>query len=379
MKVKIDINTVLFWTLLYPILLFVPSLFRINAFSVTAPYFFLVFLTLMCFLAFRKRLAIPRRGILALIALMLGVSIINFTTIRYSLPLFFTVYAFVLAVVMSSIDNRQINFKLFSRFLIVYIALSIPFIFLPQGYTSQQRFMGFVGSPTIYSGFITSIFVVISLRWKLTSIKFIGLYLLVFALVYLTKTRLLLIFLLIYPVLMLLLKTRFALNRKQIFVAFYAVTFLIYPLYNRVVEWFPSLLTLRYGRQEDASFRLRNYLFLESEKEYFSGSLLQMLFGRGNEYSRNFVMDLMDIDLMPHNDYMRILIDWGLIGFLVFSLLLFVLAIKNNYTLLLCLVYMILFYSNTVFNIYLFSLILIVYFIDDSQKNEYRISTSVSS
>ena len=236
--------------------------------------------------------------------------------------------------------------------------------------------MGFVGSPTIYSGFITSIFVVISLRWKLTSIKFIAYYLLIFGLVYLTKTRLLLIFLVIYPVLLLLLRTRFLLDRKKTFAAFYAVTLLIYPLYNRVVEWFPSLLTLRYGRQEDTSFSLRNYLFLESEKEYFSGSILQMLFGRGNEYSRNFVMDLMDIDLMPHNDYMRILIDWGLIGFLVFSLLLFVLAIKNNYTLLLCLVYMILFYSNTVFNIYLFSLILIVYFIDDSQKNQYRIGAS---
>lgn len=317
----------------------------------------------------QKKLMVPRTGILGLMLLMLLVSILNFTSIRFSLPIFFAVFAVVLVLILSSLKEKNIDFKLLSGFLLLYFALSVPFLFLSQGYTSQQRFMGFVGSPTIFSGYITSIFVIISSRWKLLSLKFMLYYLVLIVLVYLTKTRLILVLLVIYPALLFLIQQKKIVSRRVVFIFFFAITFLIYPLYNLVINWFPGLVTLRYGKTPDSSFELRNYLFLETEKAYFNGNTWDQLMGKGNEYSRNLVLDLLEIDLMPHNDYMRILLDWGAIGFIIFSMVLFRLAVANNYTLLLCLVYMILFYSNTVFNLFLISLIIILYFGDSGFRN----------
>ena len=185
---------------------------------------------------------------------------------------------------------------------------------------------------------------------------------------YLTKTRLLIVFLVIYPIIRALLTSKVWVNRKNIFLTFYLTTLFIYPLYNLVIEWFPSLVTLRYGNQQDTSFGLRNYLFIKSQEEYFRGSIMEKLFGKGNEYSRIFIEKLIEIDLMPHNDYMRIMIDWGFFGFVIFSFLLYKLAVKNNYTLFLSLTYMLLFYSNMVFNQFLISLLIVAYFIIDGQR-----------
>jgi len=103
---------------------------------------------------------------------------------------------------------------------------------------------------------------------------------------------------------------------------------------------------------------------------------MEKIFGKGNEYSRRFIENLMEIDLMPHNDYMRILIDWGFLGFVIFSFLLYKLAVKNNYTLFVALVYMILFYSNLVFNIFLISILILMFFAVEEgiNKKDYKLN-----
>ena len=362
MKLEITLNKILFLVLLYPLILFLPSTAGEAGFFLTAPYFFLIFSASIAFIFFKGKARIPKGNTLSALLFLIVISLYNFSSVRYSLPIFFLLFALLLMIVLYSLQNKSLNFKLFYSFFGVYILLSIPFLFMPQGYNEAGRFMGFVGSPTIYSGFITSIFVIISLKRPLKSLSFLVLYITTLALVYLTKTRLLLVFLILYPFVRELLASKLWFSKKRIFIIFYLITFFIYPLYNVIIEQFPGLVTLRYSDKVDSSFSLRNYLFLESKMEYWGGTIVEKLFGRGNEYSRNFVKNLMDIDLMPHNDYMRILIDWGFFGFILFSFLLYKIGTKNNFTLFLSLVYMILFYSNIVFNIFLFSTILILYF-----------------
>lgn len=368
MKIEITLNKILFLVLLYPLILFVPSVMENEGFWLTAPYFFLIFLVFSFYLALKKRFVIRRDTTLSLFLFLFFISLFNFSTVRYSLPLFFVLYGILLFLVLSSNIKKTLNPRVYEFFLGLYIVLSIPFLFLSIGFRDADRFMGFVGSPTIYSGFICALFVVVSLNLKMKSLKFVIIYLITIVLVYLTKTRLLIVFLMLYPIIRELLFSRLWLNRKNIFLGFYFVTLFIYPLYNVVVELFPGLVTIRYGNKEDSSFGLRNYLYMESQKEYFNGNLIEKILGKGNEYSRNYIEKLLHIDLMPHNDYMRILLDWGFLGFLVFSVLLYKLAIKNNFTLFLSLVYMILFYSNMVFNLFLISLLIIMYFMKEKNK-----------
>ena len=362
MNLDITLNKILFFILLYPVILFFPNILGEEGFWLTAPYFFSVFLFLFAFFIYSKQLKIPIRGTLFVLFVLFLVTVINFSSIRYSLPIFFGLYGIVLFIVLSSIKYNILHFKLVDYFLYLYFILSLPFLLSSIGYVHQGRFAGFVGSPTIYSGFITVMFVVISLKLKLSSIKYIIFYIITLILVYMTKTRLLLVFIIIYPILRELLKTKLWLTNKNVFILFYGITIFIYPLYNILVEWFPNLVTSRYEGKTDTSFGLRNYLFLESKKYFLEGNLVEIIFGRGNEYARKFIHQLMSIDYMPHNDYLRILIDWGIFGFLIFSLLLYKLAIKNVYTLFISLTYMILFYSNMIFNLFLLSILMLFYF-----------------
>jgi len=245
LKLEITLNKILFLVLLYPIVLFFPNLIGREGFWLTAPYFFLIFLFLLTFLLIKNRLRIGKERILALLFFLLAISVYNFSTLRYSLPLFFSLYCVLLFMVLSSIEKKTLNHQIIENFLSFYIVLSIPFFFLSNGFTNQQRFMGFVGSPTVYSGLITSLFVIVSLKFKLRSFKFIFLFITTFVLVYLTKTRLLIVFLLIYPIIRVLLTSKVWVNRKRIFLTFYLTTLFIYPLYNLVILKLLSLcLTL---------------------------------------------------------------------------------------------------------------------------------------
>lgn len=359
--------------LLYPLVLVVPSIYGKAAFSITAPYFFVLLIGLVLFVLTKNKFLFFKDHAILLLFLIAAVSVYNFSTFRYSMPILFLIFSLMFSWALSILKDRNLNLRIFHFFFAIYLLFSFPFLFIATGYINEHRFMGFMGSPTIYSGFITAIFVVLTVSIKLKTWRFLLFYFITFTLVYITKTRLLIVFLLLYPVLKELLQSKIWINRKNIFLVFYGVTFFIYPLYNRVTDLFPGLIAMRYGNNEDTSFSLRNYLFLECEKEFYAGNWMEKLLGKGNEYSRNFVKELLNIDLMPHNDYIRILIDWGLVGFLLFSILIYRLAIKNNYTLFLVLVYMILFYSNIVFNMYIISIILILYFKDETKLPKHQI------
>src|SRR5690606_15091355 len=100
-------------------------------------------------------------------------------------------------------------------------------------------------------------------------------FLLTFFLVFLTKTRLLLIVIILYPLLRILAQKKKWASRKFIFLVFYLLTLLIYPLYSFVTNIFPSLITLRYGKNQDSSFSLRNYLYETLKDLYFEGNIIE--------------------------------------------------------------------------------------------------------
>ena len=85
-----------------------------------------------------------------------------------------------------------------------------------------------------------------------------------------------------------------------------------------------------------------------------------MLFGKGNEYSRLLVKDILNKDLFPHNDFYRIIIDWGFLGSLVFFVYVYRIAKQNTASLMISILYLILFYSNMIFNLFIISILILV-------------------
>src|SRR5690606_14632303 len=96
------------------------------------------------------------------------------------------------------------------------------------------------------------------------------------------------------------------------------------------------------------------------QTDFLNGSIWEMLFGKGNEYSRLLVYERFSQDLFPHNDFIRIIIDWGIIGGGAFFYFLYRLSKRNLTALFISILYMILFYSNMIFNLYIISILIII-------------------
>ena len=344
--------------MVYPLMLGLIYLFNITPFFITAPYFFLVLCILTALIIQKKKLTFKKVESVNLILLLLliFISIFNFTTIRYSLPVLFCVYLFILYLYLVSILKNPglLNKKLMLIFFWIYVLMSVFFVlFLDFTHMAVgDRFIGFTGSPTTYAAILTAVFIMIDSRMKKLSFLRIAVFVSVVFFVYLSKTRLILLFLLLYPLLLVLLDKR-RVPYSFVFLSFFIVLFFLYEVYEVVVIYFPELITLRYEDARDASFGLRYYLYLMVEADFNSGTVWEMIFGKGNEYSRLLVERHIGQDIYPHNDFIRLMNDWGILGCSLYMIFLFRVSIVNKTSLLISLLYLILFYSNLVFNLFL--------------------------
>lgn len=361
MNLKIGLNTILYLVVLYPLILLLPSFFGYNPFFLTAPYFFLIFSFFIVLLIIKGKLRVFR--LMNVIIGLIIIGIFNFTSLRFSLPLFFLAYILILNFLASSFDQLSIKHQPLEILFYFYILLSIPFLFFDSSWDENQRFAGFISSPTVYSGFMVSLYILVVRNWKIKSYKFILTYLIVFAIIYITKTRLLLIFMVIFPLIKIIRDHAkwFSLKLGFFFIVITMIS--VYPMYNKVVEFFPNLVNIRYEEgSKDKSFGLRLYLHKRLWDDYKQGTLKEKVLGKGNEYSRNFVAGIFKFDIFPHNDFLRLLADWGIIGIGLFLFLLYKYGTSNEDSFYLCFVYIVLFYSNLIFNLFLISLIIIFYY-----------------
>lgn len=364
MKIIINYKTLWSLILLYPILLGLIYLFNISPFFITAPYFFLLLLLIFLGIGKKNKIAFKKRYSINVILtlLLLLVSLLNFSQVRYSMPIFFAFFIFILQLYAITFHKKRKEefFKSYLLFFQIYVLLSFFFLlFLDFAHMDVgDRFIGFTGSPTTYAAFMLVIYILIDTTFSSFNLKRIALFLFVFWLVYISKTRLLLVFLLLYPLLVYVAKNKIF-RYRTIFIVFFSILFFVYPLYVIIIEYFPELITIRYEDARDASFGLRNRLYMLVQADFYDGSYYEILFGKGNEHSRIFVENAIGQDIFPHNDFLRIINDWGVIGGAIFFFYLYRIAKSNMISLLISLLYLVLFYSNMVFNLFIVSTLII--------------------
>lgn len=134
-------------------------------------------------------------------------------------------------------------------------------------------------------------------------------------------------------------------------VAIFCLNFL-YPIYLYLKER-TALVAYRYEGGYDPSFNTRIYFQKQVIESIKNGSIKEIAFGHGTEYSRLMILRMNGGDYLPHNDFLRILNDFGVVGFLLFLVMLCSIAIRNITTCCIVLLYLIAFYHNMVYNFFL--------------------------
>jgi hypothetical protein len=248
-----------------------------------------------------------------------------------------------------------ISKSLISTTLLLYFIVSVIAYFDKESFQNLGRFSGFTPSASIYSTYITSVFILFLFFSRSMLLKITAFLLCIF-LLYLTQARLNLVYLILVPFIIHFSTNKR--NRKLIFIATLVGLNLVYPAY-KILSKETNVAELRYEDGRDASFELRYALYSNVLQDFMEGSLPEKLLGRGAENSRLLILRNFEEDHMPHNDFIRVLNDYGIIWFLLFFILMFKLSISSKISCVLMTLYLLSFYHNMIFNLYLILLILL--------------------
>lgn len=291
---------------------------------------------------------------------------LSFTTGQYK-PVFFLFFLFFLFYNDKSRIRLPEGGLKFLLFFLLFLSTILLFVSSRYSLGEQSRFLGFSISPTVFAVVVEAIMILGLLTFK-TKQHRILIIICTLLFVVLSKTRLNLILFLFIPFIPLI-ERRSKSFRFVVLVIFSLALILIYPLYDLLLQTgvFSEFLGLRYHDGRDASFGLRNSLFFLGVNIISESSSLQFLFGHGAEFSRLAIIEVYNKDLKIHNDFIVILIDYGLVFTLYFLFKIIQIGARNTYSFLAVILYFISFYHNMVLSIFL---LLIIYYTSSSADDQ---------
>jgi hypothetical protein len=298
----------------------------------------------------------PARRVLVFITLLVFFFYSTYRTGQYK-PIFFLFFLFfVLYKKRTPLGDIRVYIHFFLLFLFILSGLLL-FDSSKFSMGEQNRFLGFSISPTVFAVVIEAVMILGLAVVKSRSRRMLIISC-TFLFVVLSKTRLNLILFLFVPFVPIL-ERRSNSFRMFILIAFLLFLSLIYPLYDFLLqtEIFSGVLGSRYQDGRDASFGLRNALFTLGINILLESSIFQLLFGHGAEFSRLAIMEAYGLDLKIHNDFIVLLIDYGLLFTFYFLFKIVQIGAKNSYSFLAVVLYFISFYHNMVLSLFLLLII----------------------
>ncbi len=280
------------------------------------------------------------------------------TQVRYTMPVVFFVVLLIFFCLPIT-DYAAVNKKRILAFCALYLFISLTFLVHPSSFGDDGRFDGFTGSSTTYSIYIT-VFVILALAQDISVRLKVLAYLIGLFLVYITLTRLNLAFYLVVPFLYYFSKRGSKLKIVLLF-GFMLILNAAYPIYDFVIKKHPEVIEFRYSSGRDASFNLRYSLNNTIARALKESSTTEIFFGHGVEASRLLIKRRFGLDLLPHNDFIRILYDFGILGVFLFFVVFMIVAMKNEITYMLGFVYLLSFYHNMIYNFFVIALMILFY------------------
>ncbi len=362
-KLNIKPHSYLFiMILLYPIFYAIPFVNNNIGYAFSNYFFIMVLLLVIILFPLKKIIDIE----LNLLAIMYILTIIFFIIVfqssnfEYIKPVIFLLYIIFLYTYFSSSMNTKTMIDTVPTLMYFLLFLSFLFLIDETRYTSLGRFHGFAGSPTTFTVFLDATFIFYLFTNRSNQSKII-VFLIILYFSIISGTRLNLLFLLIIPFLFFILNnlnSRFF--RGFLLSSFIIILNLIYPTYQYFSENSDNnMFAQRYEDGRDASFGLRYKMYLTIIEEIENSTVQELILGKGSAYSRQIIIQEFNSDLLPHNDFVRFLLDFGLLASCLYIIFIFWLAIQNNLSVMLAMLYFLAFYHNMIYSYYLISLLII--------------------
>lgn len=327
--------------------------------------------------AVKNQLFIKRKYTWEILAFMLLLLLSANATdqLRYSKPLFF-LSVIITVFAITKVGKIQMPLRSVKVMALLFVLISLMFVPFSSNYTFDDRFVAFLIAPTVFSVNADAFLVLFlgSVRSKLAKVILVFLF---FFLIYLSKTRINLLVTFAIPILFFLLERGYF-SRRAILITTIFIFVFVYPLYQYAMEagYFGNFLMLRYSDNRDASFDMRYYLHAVSFDLFQSGTIMEKLFGHGSEFSRLFILDLTHEDSYSHNDFLRLMIDFGVIFTALFIGVMTKIASKSNMATILFLVYLSSFYHNMVFEFFLPCLIIFYSNAESEFKGKHQLEST---
>lgn len=362
----IKLSYVLF---IYPLFYIVPTVRKNIGPNFENLYFLLLLISIFILSSHRSCFKIYRKDfiICKYLLILVLISLYNYRGLNYIKPQVFIIFIFTffLFLGLSQKQNKiTVNFNLF-----IYLFILTTFITLLSSnyYTPLGRFYGFIGSPTVLTVFL-DLYIIVFFFTNNSKITSLFIYFIVFYIHIKAQTRLNLMYLTVLPM-MIKIISNFKLRIYKVFILFLFILSLnfLYPIYQFYTETSESnLAASRYEDGRDASFGLRLAMYNVVLLNLANSNLTTLLVGHGSEYTRELIFLEYNKDLLPHNDFLRLLTDFGVIFLVIYLIVIFKIALKNNLSYILTTLYFLSFYHNMVFSFFIFSIMIISYYYGDS-------------
>lgn len=317
------INASILFLLLYFSLLLQNTICR-PRFSTTIHSFFLIIIIIINF-------SMQYLGF-SIYLLVLVVSVILLTSIKY----LFTTRKIVPTII-------------FFYFIVSFILSNFSIGYLYTG--TDLRFTGMFLSATTFG--ITSLYLFIYFLYnsKNRYMKLV-LYIILIYLIYLSQSRLNLLVVVLLPIVFTAYYLNFFNNDMKYFILILLIVSLMYPLYQYVQSIY-EVSSTRGNAEASDSTRFFYSLKILSNIDFYN---ISFYFGHGT----GSAIDIIGHDnIKPHNDFLRIVYDYGIIFFIFFNTILYRFFIMNIHMAMMVIIYIFSFYHNMIFDSY--SILLIVF------------------
>lgn len=359
MKLRLNNSNLLFLIiLLYPIVYAFPFLFEQLGFNLNYIYFGVVQLLCATIYVSNGAVILRKKDWLLFILLILFLLIIlyNFSGFNTISSILLISNSISIIFIFSRVSN-PVHKDTVLLGIIIYFLVSILLIPDPTRYINMGRFNGFSQSSTTYAVYLT-VAVIVYLELEKRKILSYSVYAIGFVFILMSQTRINLAFYTLLPVLRYFCNKRI-LHPRFIYIVAVSTLLAIYPIFILLQNTaFERALSARYeSGQKDSSTALRVALSVKTLEMFTEGSPKNKLMGHGFGYARANVLDTFGADWKPHNDFLRVLVDFGIAGLGVLLFILYLVFKRNSLTIQLGLLYLITFYHNMIFDLLVVSLL----------------------
>jgi hypothetical protein len=299
--------------------------------------------------------------------------------IQHLLSRDFISFVFLLMVAYCTISNNYIkNTKSLKYCLALILGITIltlfGFIFAGLFSNDEGRFHSWSGSPTTMCFYCISLFYIGINIFEIKNkrkIKLALLFSLLFVIILLSGTRsALILFALIFIAYFGVFNK---LINKKVIVCLFVIALLLMSvfndlLYDTLYDLGLNQFTGRYADGTDYSYLTRLELKIKLLTLIREASFFQVLFGRGSGYTVGYLSHLEDLKILAHNDFLKIIIDWGIVFTFLFLSSLVHLFLKVRNAIIPLAIYVLSFYHNMMFDSYNIVLIFAIFYICSIKK-----------